>query len=299
MNELTEIQNTILQSGNENGTESIELYPGIELCCLSLTSDNLTIHHPALEHILEINYCRSGRIGWEMGNGNSIYLGQNDFSIHTLKTCADSSITLPNGTYNGLTISIDLNTFTSNPPQILAGTGITGDFLYNKFCKKTPITSIAGNEQSERIFSGFYTKSKELSFPYQRIKVLELLLYLSELNVDTESRLTEYQAEQIEVIREIHNQLTVHIGQRFTIEELSKQYLMNPTTLKSIFKSVYGNSIAAHIKEHRMEEAAKLLLSTNLSIAEIAERVGYDSQSRFTAAFKKYSGMLPKDYRNN
>ena len=87
--------------------------------------------------------------------------------------------------------------------------------------------------------------------------------------------------------------------QRLTVESLSKQFLMNPTTLKTIFKSVYGNSIAAHVKEHRMEQAAKLLRETGLSIAEIAGRVGYDSQSRFTAAFKEYSGKLPKDYRHN
>ena len=74
---------------------------------------------------------------------------------------------------------------------------------------------------------------------------------------------------------------------------------MNPTTLKTIFKCVYGTSIAAHMKEHRMEQAAKLLRETSLSIAEIAGRVGYDSQSRFTAAFKEYSGKLPKDYRRN
>ncbi len=87
--------------------------------------------------------------------------------------------------------------------------------------------------------------------------------------------------------------------QRFTIESLSKQYLINPTTLKAMFKSVYGTSIAAHVKEHRMEKAAKLLRETSLSIAEIAGSVGYDSQSRFTAAFKEYSGKLPRDYRNN
>ncbi len=74
---------------------------------------------------------------------------------------------------------------------------------------------------------------------------------------------------------------------------------MNPTTLKTIFKSVYGTSIAAHMKEHRMEQAAKLLRETGLSIAEIAGCVGYDSQSKFTAAFKEYSGKLPKDYRRN
>lgn len=299
INELTEMRNTCLKSNSENCIKSIELFHGIELSYLTLNSDKVSIQHPALDHVLEINYCRKGRIGWEMGNGNNVYLGQKDFSLHTLKTCADSSISLPNGTYEGLTVSIDLNELTRNPPDILVGTEITGDYLYDKFCKETSVTSFAGNEQSERIFLGFYNKSKNLSLSYQKIKVLELILYLSELRVDIKNRLTEYQSEQIEIIREIHEQLTKHMEQRFTIEALSKQYLMNPTTLKSIFKSVYGNSIAAHIKEHRMERAAKLLLTTDLSIAEIAEQVGYDSQSRFTAAFKTFSGKLPKDYRNS
>ena len=46
-------------------------------------------------------------------------------------------------------------------------------------------------------------------------------------------------------------------------------------------------------------EFIKLLRETSLSIAEIAGRVGYDSQSRFTAAFKAYWGKLPRDCRNN
>ncbi len=103
--------------------------------------------------------------------------------------------------------------------------------------------------------------------------------------------------EQLESIREIHRQLVTHMEQRFTIEALAKQYLMNPTTLKALFKSVYGTSIAAHIKEHRMTEAARLLRETGLPIAEIAARVGYDSQSRFTAAFKAAYQSLPKEYR--
>lgn len=111
------------------------------------------------------------------------------------------------------------------------------------------------------------------------------------------SGLTEYQAEQIETVRAIHEHLMQNIGQRITIEALSKQYLINPTTLKEVFKSVYGTSIAAHIKEHRMELAARLLLETNLSIAEIGQRVGYESQSRFTSAFKAYFHTLPTEYR--
>ena len=84
---------------------------------------------------------------------------------------------------------------------------------------------------------------------------------------------------------------------RITIEELSKQYLINPTTLKSVFKAVYGTSLAAHIKEHRMEQAAKLLRETDMSIAAIAQAVGYESQSKFTAAFKNQFAALPTAYR--
>ena len=125
------------------------------------------------------------------------------------------------------------------------------------------------------------------------------MLYISTLEIDAQNRLTEYHSGQVETVRAIHEQLIKHMVQRFTIESLSKQFLMNPTTLKTLFKSVYGTSLAAHIKEHRMEQAAKLLRETSLSIAEIAGRVGYDSQSRFTAAFKAYWGKLPRDCRNN
>ena len=74
---------------------------------------------------------------------------------------------------------------------------------------------------------------------------------------------------------------------------------MNPTTLKNAFKEMYGTSIAAHIREHRMEYAARLLQSSCLSVADIARRVGYDSQSRFSTAFKRHFGLLPTEYRKN
>ena len=60
---------------------------------------------------------------------------------------------------------------------------------------------------------------------------------------------------------------------------------------------VYGETIAAHMKKHRMEQAASLLLKTQNDIAAIAQAVGYESQSRFTAAFKETYGELPTEYR--
>ena len=105
------------------------------------------------------------------------------------------------------------------------------------------------------------------------------------------------QAEQVQLIREIHDYLTEHMDRRITIDELAHLYPINPTTLKEVFKSVYGTSIAAHLKEHRLEKASHLLRETELSIAEIARQVGYESQSKFTAAFKEQYGLLPTAYR--
>ncbi|MCM1184690.1 MAG: helix-turn-helix transcriptional regulator [Roseburia sp.] len=72
---------------------------------------------------------------------------------------------------------------------------------------------------------------------------------------------------------------------------------MNATTLKAVFKEVYGESLASHMKAHRMERAASLLAETSDSVARIAAAVGYGSQSRFSAAFKEVYKMLPLEYR--
>ena len=113
------------------------------------------------------------------------------------------------------------------------------------------------------------------------------------------SEVKEELSGQVRAVHAVHAYLTQNLETRVTIEELSKQYLMNPTTLKQVFKSVYGTSLAAHMKEHRMGRAAQLLRETDESVAEIARAVGYESQSKFTAAFKEYFGALPKEYRKN
>lgn len=294
--ELEQIKNK-LQSCTGSHIEKISLYQGVELYYFKVKTENTSMQHSELKHIMEINYCNRGRIGWKMGNGNQLHLGPGDFSLHTLDACAKSALCFPTGEYEGLTLCIDLPELSAHPPELLSETGICGEMLYEKFCKNGSFASFAGNEQTDAIFSAFYGQPENLKPAYQKIKSLELLLYLSKMEPDKTSRLTEYQSEQIETVRAIHEYLMQNIGQRITIDALSKQYLINPTTLKEVFKSVYGTSIAAHIKEHRMELAARLLLETTLSIAEIGQRIGYESQSRFTSAFKSYFHILPKEYR--
>ena len=97
---------------------------------------------------------------------------------------------------------------------------------------------------------------------------------------------------------QIHEYLNANLDQHITIESLAKHFCVNVTTIKTVFRNEFGNSVAAHTKEHRMEKAATLLKTTNLSLGEIASKVGYQSQSKFTSAFKETFHILPKDYRN-
>lgn len=294
---LSAIQTDILQSDKKNSMQTVLLAPGMELSYYTIYTENLSLHHQPHSHIMEINYCHAGRIGWKMTNGSSVYLGPGDYCIHTMESCADSELSLPNKYYDGITLYIDLNLLTSQPPDLLKDTGITGKLLLNKYCSNENLSSFAGNEVTNAIFGGFFDQPEAYAFSYQRLKALELLLYLAKTEPFAEKHLDEYQAEQVALIRQIHEQLISNLDKRITIEELSKQYLINTTTLKNIFKTVYGTSIAAHVKEHRMEHAANMLLETNASIAVIANSVGYDSQSKFTSAFKDAYHMTPREYR--
>ena len=247
--------------------------------------------------VIVLHYCREGRAGLKYSDGESVYLGPGDFCLHSAAAKHSAEPEDGKGEYSGLSIVIDLDEMAKRSPDALAGSDYIEKTLREKFCGRGSFVAQAGNEQTESIFSGFFGQSAPLQLAYQRVKALELLLYLVRLEPGNQNPLNGYQAEQVRVIRAVHDQLAAHMDTRCTIEELSRQYHMNPTTLKTLFKSVYGTSIAAHMKEHRMERAAELLRETDMSVAEIANRVGYESQSKFSAAFKECFGQLPKEYR--
>jgi AraC-like DNA-binding protein len=73
----------------------------------------------------------------------------------------------------------------------------------------------------------------------------------------------------------------------------------NQNKLKALFKQAYGLTMAEYCLERRMREAQRLLLEATLTIAQVSERVGYEHQSSFTAAFRGHVGMSPREYRQH
>lgn len=287
-------------SGNLCGkgmTSIYTVFPGVEAYMHCFFADKISFSHNPMKNIIQINHCRSGRLGWKMENGLSIYMGNGDLSLHMLDACAESEMSLPLGFYEGISVSIDINVFSKNLPSILEETKIDIKQLSYKYCGNGKNTAITRQDKIDYIFSALYNLPQNLRIPYFRLKVQELLLFLSISDFSEEQELNQYHSEQVELIKEIHNQLINNLDKRFTIEELSKKYLINTSSLKSIFKSVYGLPIAAYMKEYRMKYAAELLSANNNNIANIAAVVGYSSQSKFTKAFKDIMQISPAAYR--
>lgn len=72
---------------------------------------------------------------------------------------------------------------------------------------------------------------------------------------------------------------------------------ITPNYLSKRFRIEIGMSLREYINQLRIEEAKRLLLSTNLSVSDIAVEVGYDNISYFSTVFRKLCGVSPVDWR--
>ena len=139
-NKIAPLEKSIQELSNKYHIVSYDLYKGIKLAFMSLTGNKHTDTHEPLRHILEINYCHKGRIGWKMSNGNSVYLGEHDFSLHTMEYCSNSTITLPNEYYEGITIYIDDYSLVIAP--------VVADLCTTPVALSAPPNSYQNNSQS-------------------------------------------------------------------------------------------------------------------------------------------------------
>ena len=111
---------------------------------------------------------------------------------------------------------------------------------------------------------------------------------------------TEEPKEQEErTITGITRYLQEHLAEEVSLSVLAEEFHLNPQYVSQLFKNEIGVGFLAYLTNIRMEKAKKLLLSTSLSIAEVAERSGYGDYRVFTKVFKKAEGITPSQYRRD
>ena len=192
---------------------------------------------------------------------------------------------------------LDLELVSQKTPGILVESGIGIADFKNKFCADGSCFVMRAKDEIELIFSELYSVPDRLQKPYFMLKVQELLIFMSMVDVNKEKQRELYTSPHVEIVRDIHKRLISNLQERPTIEELSKEYLINTAPLKDTFKGVYGQPIGTYMKVYRMKQAAALLRQTQATIAEIASQVGYENQSKFATAFRDVMKIAPAEYR--
>jgi AraC-like DNA-binding protein len=87
------------------------------------------------------------------------------------------------------------------------------------------------------------------------------------------------------------------IDERWTVSMLARRVGLSRPAFARRFVADRGVSPLRYLARERMQHAAELLRRTDWNLAEIAERVGYDSQFAFNRAFKRHHHQSPGAFR--
>lgn len=94
------------------------------------------------------------------------------------------------------------------------------------------------------------------------------------------------------------NYIFTHLYEDITLSHLAKIATLNPSYLSVLFKKEVGISPSEYIQRAKIDEAKSLITYTKHSLSKISTLLNFHDQSHFTKVFKKYTGVSPKQFRN-
>jgi YesN/AraC family two-component response regulator len=101
----------------------------------------------------------------------------------------------------------------------------------------------------------------------------------------------------------LFNQIVEYIHQRYgeeiVLKDCAAMFHTSPQHISRLFKKYMDMSFINYVNQYRINQAKILFSETNLSIKEVADRVGYNNLNYFYKNFKGKLGMTPKEYLSN
>ncbi|WP_169083438.1 AraC family transcriptional regulator [Paenibacillus sp. PL91] len=95
------------------------------------------------------------------------------------------------------------------------------------------------------------------------------------------------------IIHYIHR----HYQDEIALSDLASRFSLSVSRISEVIKQTTGQTFVHFLHDLRLRHACSLLVSTDMSVAEIALEVGYGSYKTFSRIFRETKGVVPKDYR--
>lgn len=152
--------------------------------------------------------------------------------------------------------------------------------------------------------SRLLSEIKGLDRHYQAIKIIEVLICLSDDIAAKKLSTTPYRIKQVSEDSEVNQRIERasryienHHGDGIKIADLCKKLHMSESSAYRMFEKHYGMSFSDHLKQYRIGKSCELLASTNLPVALVAEKTGFKNISNFNRQFKELKNMTPTEFR--
>ena len=93
--------------------------------------------------------------------------------------------------------------------------------------------------------------------------------------------------------------INVHFATNLTVQQVAERSFMSPSHFQRLFKKTSGVTFMQYLQNIRIQRCCELLKSTEISIQEAANQVGYQDMKFFHALFRKKTGVTPREYRRS
>lgn len=290
----------VYQVKNETGEGTMtvyEVFPGVIVMYNDFRIAYYNSTFRTEQDLFCIDYCREGRMEYAVGEDAFSYVEAGDLKLDR-RLEHQGHFTLPLAHYHGISIGFRLPEASAELARLFGTFPLDLGKIQKKYCPGPKPRVIHGAPSIDHIFQELYAVPERIKLPYFKVKIMELLLYLDALELGEETAKPYFYRSQVETVKAIRAFLTEHLEQHFTLEELSRRFHIPLTTMKACFKTVYGSPVKTYMRNYRMDRAAAFLRQEpDAGVTEIAARVGYDSSSKFAAAFKSVKGKSPMEYR--
>lgn len=98
-------------------------------------------------------------------------------------------------------------------------------------------------------------------------------------------------------LENIDEYLLTHFNQNISVGDLAEYLFLSESSVRRIFTKHFSESFSQRLKKIRLNMACEMLMSTELPVSIIIEKVGYDNQANFNRQFKAYKRTTPTQYR--
>ena len=178
------------------------------------------------------------------------------------------------------------------------------DFLTTQQVNVPPMTEEFGAQvspMSDRLvaycwsLAPYFNDSLQVSPGLLRLKVMELLYNVMDCSKNIFRQMLQLrQPVKVDVRRVVEENYTSPIS----IEELAYLSGRSLSSFKRDFQSIYGVSPAKWIREKRLSKARQMLLSSQISVADVAYSLGFENPTHFSRIFKQQYGASPSTFGN-